>query len=344
MRPRLPDSERREVGDMPSRKQFQGCLLGQALGDALGFVVEGRPPEVCQEYADDVLGRDGGSGRGRVPFGQYSDDTQLARELMQSYTAQGRFDPEDYARRICAIFAEGRIVGCGRSTEEAANRLARGVAWDEAGTPPPSAGNGSAMRAGPIGLLFYDDTDGLVRAATEQGIITHADPRCSAGAIAIAGAVALALRGRSIEPVPFLARLAELTEEVEPRFASSLERLTRLLPLPLGEAATHISREGLEPDPAHGWQGIPPFVVGSVLWSLYSFLKNPDDYRETIRTAIAVGGDVDTTAAMAGAISGAHLGLDAVPPNLTHRLTDRGTWGQADLIDLANQCYEISSC
>jgi ADP-ribosylglycohydrolase len=78
-----------------------------------------------------------------------------------------------------------------------------------------------------------------------------------------------------------------------------------------------------------------------VLWSLYSFLKNPDDYRETIRTAIAVGGDVDTTAAMAGAISGAQLGLDAVPPNLTHRLTDQGTWGQADLIDLAAQCYEI---
>jgi ADP-ribosylglycohydrolase len=344
MRPRLPDPERREVVDMPSRKQFQGCLLGQALGDALGFVVEGRPPEACREYADDVLGRDGELKIDQFSVGQYSDDTQLARELLQSYVVHGRFDPEDYARRICAIFSEGRIVGRGRSTAEAANRLARGVPWDEAGTPPPSAGNGSAMRAGPIGLIFYDDPDGLVRAATQQGIITHADPRCSAGAIAIAGAVAIALRGRPVEPAPFLGHLAELTEEVEPRFASSLERLARWLPLPLGEAATHISREGLEPDPAHGWQGIPPLVVGSVLWSLYSFLKNPDDYRETIRTAIAVGGDVDTTAAMAGAISGAQLGLDAVPPNLTHRLTDRGTWGQADLIDLANQCYEISSC
>jgi ADP-ribosylglycohydrolase len=344
MRPRPPDSERREVGDMPSRKQFQGCLLGQALGDALGFVVEGRPPEVCREYADDVLGRDGGSGRGRGPLGQYSDDTQLARELMQSYTAQGRFDPEDYARRICAIFAEGRIVGRGRSTEEAAERLARGVPWDEAGTPPPSAGNGSAMRAGPIGLIFYDDPGGLVRAATEQGTITHADPRCSAGAIAVAGAVAIALRGRPVEPVPFLARLAELTEEVEPRFAAYLRRLGRWLPLPPEEAVTRISKEGLEHQLAYEWRGISPFVVGSVLWSLYSFLRSPDDYRETIRTAIAVGGDVDTTAAMAGAISGAQLGLDAVPPNLTHRLTDRGTWGQADLIDLADQCYEIGPC
>jgi ADP-ribosylglycohydrolase len=49
---------------------------------------------------------------------------------------------------------------------------------------------------------------------------------------------------------------------------------------------------------------------------------------------------VDTTAGMAGAISGAHLGIEAVPLNVTHRLTDQGTWGQADLIDLADQCYE----
>jgi ADP-ribosylglycohydrolase len=307
----------------------------------LGFVVEGQPPEICRKYVDAKLRLSRGEGlrRATFSFGQYSDDTQLARELLQSYAACGRFDPEDYARRIAAIFSEDRIVGRGRSTQEAANRLARGVPWDRAGTPPPSAGNGSAMRAAPIGLLFYDDPEGLVRGATEQGIITHADPRCSAGAIAIAGAVALALRGRPVEPASFLARLAELTEEVEPRFATYLRRLAGWLPLPPEEAVSRISQEGLEP--AHTWRGISPFVVGSVLWSLYSFLKSPDDYRQTIRTAIAVGGDVDTTAAMAGAISGAHLGLDAVPPNLTHRLADQGSWGQTDLIDLADKCYKI---
>ena len=327
--------------DIPSEEQFRGCLVGQALGDALGFVVEGQPPEVCRTYVDEMLDRDGETESDRFPVGQYSDDTQLARELMQSYAARGRFDPEDYARRICAIFSEGRIVGRGRSTEEAAKRLARGVPWDEAGTPPPSAGNGSAMRAGPIGLIFHDDPESLVRASTEQGIITHADPRCSAGAIAIAGAVDLALRARSVEPAPFLARLGELSEEVEPRFATYLRRLTRWMPLPPEEAVIRISQEGLEQAPSHGWRGIPLFVVGSVLWSLYSFLKSPDDYQETIRTAIAAGGDVDTTAAMAGAISGARLGLGAMSQSLAHRLTDRGTWGLAELIALANECHRI---
>jgi ADP-ribosylglycohydrolase len=82
-------------------------------------------------------------------------------------------------------------------------------------------------------------------------------------------------------------------------------------------------------------------VVGSVLWSLYAFLRHPEDYWETICTAIWPGGDVDTTAAMAGAISGAHLGLEAIPADLARRVTDQGTWGYAELVELANRCYEI---
>jgi ADP-ribosylglycohydrolase len=324
-------------------QQFSGSLVGQCLGDALGFVVEGCSPAVCRKYVSETLNAGHAAGEGShasLAFGQYSDDSQLARELMQSFAARGRFDPEDYARRIAAIFSEGRILGRGRSTQEAAERLARGVPWDEAGTSPPSAGNGSAMRAGPIGLFFFDDPEGMVRAAHDQGRITHRDPRCSAGAVAIAGAVALTLRGEHIDASRFLTRLTGWAGQMDESVAYGIERWAEWVDLPAKEAAPLISSVGRTPDYVDRWPGISPFVTSSVLWSLYAFLKNPDDYWETIRTAIAVGGDVDTTAAMAGAISGAHLGLEAVPLNLTHRLTDQGTWGQADLIDLADQCYE----
>lgn len=331
------------MAEVPTRAQYQGCLVGQALGDALGFVVEGQPHTFCSRYVEERLGggRIGDLGGGPFPLGQYSDDTQLARELLQSYAERGRFDPEDYARRIAAIFSEGRIVGRGKATEEAAKRLARGVPWNEAGTPPPSAGNGSAMRAGPIGLLFYDEPDGLVRAAHEQGFITHRDTRCSAGAIAIAGAVALALSESSVERLDFLGRLSEFTVRMKAPFADDLMRLSGWVTLPPEQAVSHISRVGLERKLDEGWDKITPFVVPSVLWSLYSFLRSPDDYWQTICTAIAVGGDVDTTAAMAGAISGAHLGLTAIPRKLAVRLTDQGSWGFSDLTDLADKCYDV---
>ena len=331
------------MAEVPTRAQYLGCLVGQALGDALGFVVEGQPHTFCRRYVEELLGggRIGDLGGGPFPLGQYSDDTQLARELLLSYAERGRFDPEDYARHIAAIFSEGRIVGRGKATEEAAKRLARGVPWNEAGTPPPSAGNGSAMRAGPIGLLFYDQPDGLVRAAHEQGFITHRDTRCSAGAIAIAGAVALALSESSVERLDFLGRLSELTVRMKAPFADDLMRLSGWVTLPPEQAVSRISGVGLERKLDEGWDEIAPFVVPSVLWSLYSFLRSPDDYWQTICTAIAVGGDVDTTAAMAGAISGAHLGLTAIPRKLAGRLTDQGSWGFSDLTDLADKCYDV---
>ncbi len=324
-------------------QQFSGCLIGQCLGDALGFVVEGCPPEVCRRYVSETLNtnRAGEREHTSFAFGQYSDDSQLARELLQSYATHGRFDPEDYARRIAAIFSEGRIVGRGRATEEAAERLASGVPWQESGTPAPSAGNGSAMRAGPIGLLFFDDPENLLRAARDQGSITHRDPRCSAGSVAIAGAVALALRDEKIQAPRFLSRLVEWVDPVEESVAFGLRQLVEWILLPPDEAANYIAKFGRDQDHSDGWRGISPFVTGSVLWSLYSFLRSPGDYWETICTAIAVGGDVDTTAAMAGAISGTHLGLEAIPSRLAHRLTDRGSWGFAELVELAHACYRL---
>jgi ADP-ribosylglycohydrolase len=321
-------------------------MVGQCLGDALGFVVEGCSPAVCRKYVSETLnaGQAAAEGsRASLAFGQYSDDSQLARELMQSFAARGRFDPEDYARRIAAIFSEGRIVGRGRSTQEAAERLARGIPWDEAGTPPPSAGNGSAMRAGPIGLFYFDDPEGMVRAAHDQGRITHRDPRCSAGAVAIAGAVALALRGEQIDTSRFLTRLTGWAGQMDESVAYAIERLAGWVDLPAKEAAPLIASVGRTPDYVDGWQGISPFVTSSVLWSLYSFLRSPEDYWETVCTAIAVGGDVDTTAAMAGAISGAYLGLQAIPRRLAQYLTDQGIWGFAELIELAYECHQLKT-
>jgi len=329
----------------PHKDQFSGCLIGQCLGDALGFAVEGFSPAACRRYVEDYLktGKAGEFARFPFPFGQYSDDSQLARELMQSYVARRKFDPGDYAEHIKLIFAEKRIVGFGYSTKEAAKRLSRGVSWEESGTPSPSAGNGSAMRAAPIGLFFFDNSNLLIRAAHDQGRITHRDPRCSAGAIAISGAVALALRQETINIGSFISSLAGWTKTIEPAFALEFMKLTDWVSLPPDEAINPIREAGFDPDYVDDeeWKGISAFVVSSVLWSLYSFLRTPDDYWETICTAIEVGGDVDTTAAMAGAVSGAYLGISAIPSDLAGYLTDRKTWGRDELIDLAHRCYEI---
>jgi ADP-ribosylglycohydrolase len=115
--------------------QFSGCLVGQCLGDALGFPVEGSPPDICASYVEQLptpTVQQTLPTRRNYASGQYTDDSQLARELMVSYAELERFDPSDYARRIRSIFSENRIVGRGWATDAANRRLMADVPWEEA--------------------------------------------------------------------------------------------------------------------------------------------------------------------------------------------------------------------
>jgi ADP-ribosylglycohydrolase len=321
------------------RDQLTGSILGQALGDALGFVVEAQPPEVARDYVNGWLraGRAGDRAHPQFPFGQYSDDTQLARELLRSFGERGRWDPAAFATRVAELFHQGCDVGAGRGTRTAALRLLAGVPWNESGTPAPYAGNGSAMRAGPLGLLLPDRA-AMMRAAREQSRVTHLDARCAAGAIAIARAVALAAGDEPVDSNAFLADVADCAEADDASVAGAIRDLVGWISLAPDAAARHVHEAGLDPAHQDRWQGISAFVIPSVVWSLYAFLRSPDDYWETICVAIGVGGDTDTLAAMAGAMSGARVGPDSLPAALISRLTDRGEWGAGDLAQLAARC------
>jgi ADP-ribosylglycohydrolase len=122
--------------------------------------------------------------------------------------------------------------------------------------------------------------------------------------------------------------------------AEAICRLAEWLSLAPEGAARHVHESGLDPAQPR-WQGISAFVTPSVLWSLYAFLRSPDQYWETICTAIGVGGDTDTMAAIAGAISGARLGVSALPKQLLAYLTDQGEWDCEDLTALAYSCAAI---
>lgn len=321
-----------------------GCLLGQALGDALGFVVEARPADVARRYVDQYLrpGRAGELSHPDFPFGQYSDDTQLARELLLSLVDAAGWNPEAFARRVSSLFQQGEDVGAGPGTRAAAARLSTGTHWSLAGTPAPYAGNGSAMRVGPLGLVF-GDTRPRVTAAIEQSLVTHLDPRCAAGAVAVAHAVALAARAEPLDRAAFLTEVAALAGAQEHSVGSAIAGLSAWAHLPPDEAVRWLHAEGLDPTYADQWQGISAFVIPSVVWSLYSFLRDPDDYWSVVCTAIGAGGDTDTMAAIAGGIAGARVGPSALPVELVGQLNDRGRWRAAQLTELAERVAAMST-
>jgi ADP-ribosylglycohydrolase len=317
----------------PTAAQRAGCLLGLALGDALGFVVEAQPPGVARAYVGDLrAGRVGLRTHPDFPFGQYSDDTQLARELLLSIRDAGRFDPAGFGRRLADLFTRSRDVGAGPGSRAAAFRLAAGASWSDAGTPAPYAGNGSAMRAAPLGLVFRDCSR-LVEAAVGQSRVTHQDPRCAAGALAIAAAAAMATRPGAVEPEPWLEELSSVVAPVHQPFAEAIRAVRAWAGRDPDTAARALA--GWDPAIGTDWLGVSAHVMPSVLWALYAFLRSPDSYWDTVCTAIGAGGDTDSMAAMAGALAGARLGRGALPEGPLRQLTDRGSWTSEALEQLA---------
>lgn len=332
---------RRGAGLRRGADHLAGSILGQALGDALGFVVEAQPPDIARAYVNEWLrtGRASERAHPRYPFGQYSDDTQLARELLRSFRESQGWDPSAFAVRLAWLFRDRRDIGAGRGTRSAAVRLLMGVPWNESGTPAPYAGNGSAMRAGPLGLLLPNH-HAICQAAREQSRVTHRDPRCAAGAVAVACAVSIAARREPIEPKGFLSEISDCAQMDDASVAQAIRGLASWLSLDPEAAARHVHESGLDPGHPEG-QGISAFVTPSVVWSLYAFLRSPDDYWETICTAIGVAGDTDTMAAIAGAISGARGGVSGLPKDLLAHLTDQGEWNCEELTGLAYSCAAI---
>ncbi|HRE91188.1 MAG TPA: ADP-ribosylglycohydrolase family protein, partial [Myxococcota bacterium] len=107
-----------------SQDQAQGAMIGMALGDTFGFLVSGQTPRYCKDFAahaltDDEppwLERDG------YAFGQYTVDTQLARELALSMIEVRGFDPARCASRVAHLFAAQQVLFAGEATARAGER------------------------------------------------------------------------------------------------------------------------------------------------------------------------------------------------------------------------------
>ncbi|MGN6390981.1 MAG: ADP-ribosylglycohydrolase family protein [Gemmatimonadales bacterium] len=318
-------------------------MLGKALGDALGFVVEAAPPDVAAEYVQTCLrpGRAGSRRHPRFSFGQYSDDTQLARALLLGVRDAGAWSASAFASRLSDLFRDGLDVGAGPGSRAAAARLLTGTGWRESGTPAPYAGNGSAMRVAPLGVLLAGDPEAMLVAAREQSFVTHQDRRCAAGAVAVAWAALLAARTESFQPRAFLDEVGGRAGAEDASVGQAIERVAEWLELEPAAAAERLHAEGLDQPANEPWRGISSSVAPSVAWSLYAFARSPDDYWTTVCTAIAVGGDTDTMAAIAGALAGARLGPEALPRSLLEQLNDRGAWRADELARLARDCAAL---
>jgi len=291
-----------------SLDRFEGCLLGLALGDALGAPYEGGPVEL-------MLWRL--IGRTRQGETRWTDDTQMSLDVAESLAALGGVDADDLALRFARSYQWSR--GYGPGAAKLLKRIARGADWRQANRsvyPGGSYGNGGAMRAPVVGLFYADRFEELAEAARLSASVTHAHPLGIEGAVLLATATALAARAN--RPVAILQGAAGQCN-LEPFMAR------------LGIASDWL-QSGADPTTGEVRRKLGNGIAASescvtALYIALQFLERP--FEEMLRFAAGCGGDVDTIGAMAGAVWGAANGAAKLPPSRLAKLEQRARLSSA---------------
>ncbi len=285
-----------------------GCLLGTAIGDALGLPREG----LSRERAQRLFGPAPLRHRFLFGRGMISDDTEHTCCVAQALLRSGG-EPDRFARALARElrgWLAGLPAGVGLATLKAVLKLWLG--WPPERSGVSSAGNGPAMRAALLGAAVDDLATlvALVRASTR---LTHLDPRAEQGARLIALAARQGARYGPVQDAPaFLATL--MPHALDAGLQQHLTVLGEYLARG-ATAAEFADALGL----AHGVSG---FINHTVPVTLYCWLRYPTDFRQAVEEVILLGGDADTTGAIVGGLMGATLGAPAIPEEWLNNLME----------------------
>ncbi len=267
----------------------RGCLLGLAVGDAVGTAMEFSPRGSFAPLTDLV-----GGGPFRLAPGQWTDDTSMALCLGVSLAECGGFDPRDQMERYCRWREEGYLSSTGRCFDvggTVAHALAtfRATGQPFAGSRDPrSAGNGCIMRLAPIPLFYFPDETAIAQYARESSRTTHGAAECLDACQWLALAIARALAGRPKEEV--------LSGDPHSYDSAKIQAI----------------RDG-------AWRGKSReqirgsgYVVECLEAAVWCFAST-ESFPAAVLAAANLGDDADTTAAVCGQLAGAYYGASGIP-------------------------------
>jgi ADP-ribosylglycohydrolase len=290
------------------KDSIHGLMIGVAIGDALGLPREG----LNRRTALRMFGRPKLAYRLLPGVGIYSDDTQLmlmaAQSVLRSHSEWCPFS-RSFLRRL-AWYPLSLPAGVGKATILAALK-----SWLRATGLPTgcnSGGNGSATRAMFLTLALHGTDHRTVKWIEDSTRLTHTNPLALDGCLVLSRLAQIAgtTKLRPIDRLDSLQQAIAVSKE-----ASLREKLTELVPfLKHSRSPCAVARH-------FGWEtGISGFMVPTTVMAAYCFLRYPTDFERAVGSAIRLGGDTDSVAAVVGGLVGAHIGFGNLPTDLVARI------------------------
>lgn len=278
---------------------LQGVILGTAVGDSLGLPRE----NLSATRADRLFGGSPLRQHWVLGRGMVSDDSEHTIFVAQSLLAHPN-DPDRFARSLAWRLRGWFLTipaGIGFATLRACIKLWLGFSPGRSGVW--SAGNGPAMRAALLGVMLGDDRGKLRAFIRSSTRLTHTDPLAERGAYLIA--LAAHYGATAGDRDTFLTEAGKIfSEDPEWSRIGTALREHREKGRSIFNLASHL---GLS-------RGVSGYIGHTVAVCLYSWLCHGNDFRRCVEDVILLGGDTDTTGAIAGALAGATVGASAIPP------------------------------
>ena len=280
---------------------FYGCLMGTAIGDALGLPREG----LSRRRAERMFGPPPLTHRFFFGRGMVSDDTDHTVMTAQALIASGG-DVYKFRRSLgwrLRWWLLSLPAGTGLATLRACLKLWLGFPPTKSGVF--SAGNGAVMRAAILGVYECDDDAKLWKLVEASSRITHTDPRAEQGAMAVALAAKYSItHGDQIfQSAEYLAIAIPFIrdEDLAGKLRLAVQRANE------GAATESFADElGLQ-------RGVSGFVNHTVPVAIFCWLRYRQDFRAALEAAICLGGDTDTVGAIVGGLMGTRCPVIAWP-------------------------------
>lgn len=267
---------------MIAEDRIVGCILGGALGDAIGGHFEGMASPGAF-YVPACL--------------RISDDTQLTLATCEAITDCGGVNPEWIAASFVNWFRSRRLTGLGASTLKALTELDAGGHWATVGaTGERSAGNGAAMRAAPLAFILDADCPEDRRTIRDVCRITHRNDEAYVGGLAVIRAVRWAADGLDLD--------GKLIDHLVQTLPDSNVR-DRLIVI--GDQRLTVSAYRKKCAPTGYVADSVPFAI------LIAIEYHGQTFLDSMRAAVEIGSDTDTVCSMVGQIRGACFGRGDIP-------------------------------
>lgn len=285
-------------------------MVGLAIGDSIGM-----PFEFCsyeeintwwqnKEWTGQYL--PGGIDGFDLQPGQWTDDTYMAIALAESLIAKNGYDLDATAQKYIDWYNTGDLRGIGLQTEAAIKRLIAGenifkcgelTGYNGADFNPNICGNGTAMRAAPLGLYYKNKISAIKDSSYNDANLTH-NHQSAFDASQFVAEVVAHLANDQLDEFVIMKALFALPKHSIVRSQIHLAINLAVLNVSIKEASEKLGSNGT----AHE----------TVASAVFCYLTT-DNFKDAVINSVRIGGDTDTRAAICGAWAGTKYGLEDIP-------------------------------